>query len=194
MYKSSPVTHPYVWHDSFIRLVLITDLPWSALSNVLQCVAVCCSVLQCVAVCCSLLQSVAVCCSLLQCIAVCRSVLQWVAVLCSVLHCVALCCSVLQCVAVCCNGPNHGSSLLSVLQWDQDYIRNPDVGNLAIHRYIEIYSLQRLRAPPWVVVSTICHNMYITHRGARIRSYLNIAIHGYIMPYSNIFAWANMNV
>jgi len=37
----------------------------NALTDVLQCVAVCCSVLQCVAVCCSVLQCVAVRCSVL---------------------------------------------------------------------------------------------------------------------------------
>jgi len=94
-------------------------------SNVLQCVAACCSVLQslhllsCVIhraqhfkvetigdasnhsvaacwACCSLLQRV-------ERVAACCSVLQCVAVCCSVLQRVAVCCSVLQCVAACCS-------------------------------------------------------------------------------------------
>ena len=66
----------------FLNSLLATQL--------MQCIAVCCSVLQCVSVCCNVLQCVAECCSVLQSVAVC----------CSVLQCVAVCCSVLQCVAV----------------------------------------------------------------------------------------------
>ena len=73
------------------------------MSQLQDCVVVCCNVLQCVAVCCSALQCVAVCCSVLQCVAVCCSVLQCVAVRCSVLRCAAVCCSALQCAAVCCS-------------------------------------------------------------------------------------------
>jgi len=70
-------------------------------SEVLQCIAVCCSVLQ---VCCSVLQYVVVSCSVIAvCCSVCCSVLQCVAVCCSVLQRVAACCSVLQYVAVCCS-------------------------------------------------------------------------------------------
>ena len=42
----------------------------TGVSNVLQCVAVCCSVLHCVALCCTVLHCVALCCTVLQCVAV----------------------------------------------------------------------------------------------------------------------------
>ena len=81
------------------------------MSQLMSCVAVCCSVLQCFRVCCSVLQervnadacepSHVMCCSVLQCVALCCSVLKCFAMCCSVLQCVAMCCSVLQCVAVC---------------------------------------------------------------------------------------------
>jgi len=89
------------------------------LSDVLQCVAVCCSVSQCLAVCCSVLQCLAVCRSVLQCVAVCcifsltwldriatKAVasLQWENVCCGVLRCVAVGECVLRRVAVCCSG------------------------------------------------------------------------------------------
>ena len=109
-------------------------------SNVLQCVAVCCSVLQCVAVCCSVLQCVAVCCSVSQRIAACCSMLQSKigldrdaiiihvscrvdvylhlhrAVCCSVSQCVAVCCSTLECVEVCCSALQCAEVCCSVLQ------------------------------------------------------------------------------
>ena len=74
-------------------------------TDLLQCVALCCSVLQRVTTCyslslcasgyCTVLWGVQICCRVMQCASVCCSV-------CSVLQCVAVCCSVLQCVAVCC--------------------------------------------------------------------------------------------
>jgi len=101
-------------------------------SNLLHCVAVCCSVTLCTrqddqffaALCCSVLKGVVVCCMVLQCVAVCCSVLQCnlvntkirsflalsvlhslpsVAFCCSVLPSVAVCCLLLQCVAFCCS-------------------------------------------------------------------------------------------
>ena len=68
-------------------VVTVTTIDSS--TQVVQCVAECCSELQGVAVCCSVMQRDAVSCSVLR-------VLQCVAVCCSVLQCVAVCCSVLQ--------------------------------------------------------------------------------------------------
>jgi len=75
----------------------------SRVSDLLQCVAVCCSMLQCAAVCYSMLQCVAMPLLLQQFrrYLICCRVLQYGVVCCSVLQCVAVCCSVLQCVTVC---------------------------------------------------------------------------------------------
>jgi len=104
-------------------------------TNLLQCVAVCCSDiidmffrnsqwrLEYAAVCChvllydAVLQCVAVCCSALQCVAVCCSVLHCVAVFCSVLQCVAVCCSMIQCIAGFCRVLQRVPSCCSVLQY-----------------------------------------------------------------------------
>jgi len=98
IHKHSTITFCCVcWHAGAEKLAGMSAaekaLFLSAMSSMMQCIAVCCSMLQCVAVRCLVLQCYpAVCCSVLQCVAVC----------CSVLQCVAACCSVLQCVAVCC--------------------------------------------------------------------------------------------
>ena len=105
-------------------------------SDLLQCVAVCCSVLQCATMCCSVLQCVAVCDNVLQCIAVYCSVLQCAAVCCGVLQCVAPCCCVLQCVTVCC-------SVLQCVAVCQTQVRCSIVYtyiNIYIHIYIYIHT------------------------------------------------------
>jgi len=132
-----------LWRHSFRELLTLQRVA-ACCCSVLQRVAASCSVLQRVAVYCSALQCVSIVSSVLQCVAVCCSVSQRVAVCCSVSQRVAVCCSVLHVLQYVpsayyscdcpfgkksraeeivhtqlrlpeCFGPNHTSSLFSVV-------------------------------------------------------------------------------
>jgi len=72
-------------------------------TNLLQCVAVCCSVLQCVAVCCSVLQCVAACCKVLQSHVIGMAAAAGAEAASNDIFIYALCGRALVCVGACCS-------------------------------------------------------------------------------------------